>query len=61
MKKWYIRSPRDSQLVLALQRLEEEKVNNMEEKEQMITRDSKLDTIMKHQEEEKAQKPMEKE
>ena len=41
---------RHAQLALALQRLEEDEVQNMEEKEQMIMRDGKLATIMQQQE-----------
>ena len=44
-----------------LQRLEEEKVHNLEVKEQMIMRDVELATIMKQQEEDEAQKSMDKE
>ena len=44
-----------------MQQLEEYEVHNMEEKEQMITRDGKLATIMQQQEEDKAPKYMEKE
>ena len=56
--KWYISYPRDAQLALALQRLEEDEVQNLEEKEQMIVRDGKLATIMQQQEEDEAQKWM---
>ena len=59
-KKWYIRSPRNAQLALALQRLEEDEVQNLEEKEQIIMRDGKLTTIMQQQKEDKACKYMEK-
>ena len=49
-----------SQLALALQRLEEDKVQNLEKKEQMIMRDGEFATMMQHQEEDEAQKSMEK-
>ena len=39
-----------------LQRLEEDKVQNMKYKEYMIIRDGELAAIMQHKEEEKAQK-----
>ena len=58
--KWYISSPRDAQLALALQQLEKDEVQNLEAKEQMIMRDGELVTIMKQQEENEAQKLMEK-
>ena len=51
----------DAQRALALQLLEEGKVQNMEDKEQMIMRDGDLATIMKQQEKDGAQKLMEKE
>ena len=44
-----------------LQRLEEEEVQNLEEKEQMIMRDGEHANIMQHQEEDEAQKSMDKE
>ena len=44
-----------------MQRLEEDKVHNLEKKEQMIMRDGELATIMQHQEEDEAQKLTEKE
>ena len=40
----------DSQLALALQQLEEEKVQNLEEKEQMIMRYGNITTMMQQQE-----------
>ena len=43
---------RDTQLALALQRLEEDEVQNMEKKEQMIMRDGKFSTMIQQQEEE---------
>ena len=43
-----------------LQRLEEDEVHNLEEKEHMIMRDGKLATIMQQQEEDEAQKYMDK-
>ena len=49
-----------SQLALALQRLEEDKVQNLEKKEQMIMRDGEFATMMQHQEEDEAQKSTEK-
>ena len=52
---------RDAQLSLALHRLEEDEVHNMEEKEHMILRDEELATMMQQQEEDEAQKLMEKE
>ena len=56
-----INAPRDDKLALALQKIEEEEVHNLEEKQLMITRNGELVTIMKQQEEDKAQKSMEKE
>ena len=53
--------PRDDQLVLEMQRLEEDEVHNLENKEQMITRDGEFTTMMKQQEEDEAQKSTEKE
>ena len=47
-------------LALVLQILEEVKVHNLEEKEQMIMRYGKLATMIQQQEEEKAQKLMKK-
>ena len=44
-----------------MQQLQEEEVQNLEEKEQMITRNGKLATIIQQQEEEEAQNFMEKE
>ena len=44
-----------------LQQLEEDEGQNLEEKEQIIMRDGKIATIMQQQEEEDAQKSMEKE
>ena len=52
---------RYAQLALALQRIEEEEVQNLEKKEQMIIRDGEFATMMQHQEEDEAQKLMEKE
>ena len=42
---------RDAQLALALQRLEEDKVQNLEKKEQMIMRDGDFATMIQQQEE----------
>ena len=42
---------RDAQLALALQRLEEDKVQNLDKKEQMTLRDGTFATIMQQQEE----------
>ena len=50
----------DSQLALSLQKLEEDGVQNLEEKEQMIMRDDKHSTMMQKEEEDEAQKLMEK-
>ena len=50
----------DTHLALLLQLLEEENVQNFEEKEQMITRDGGISTMIQWQEEDKAQKSMEK-
>ena len=47
---------RDAQLAFVLQKLEEEKVQNLEEEEHIIMRDGKLATIMQHQEEDEVQK-----
>ena len=44
-----------------LQQLEEEEVQNLEEKEQMITRDGELATMMQQQEEDESQNMLEKE
>ena len=44
-----------------LQRLEEEKVHNLEEKEQMIMRDDELATITQQKEEDELKQSMEKE
>ena len=52
---------RDAQLALAMQQLEKGKVDNMENKEQVVMRDGYFSTMMQHQEEDKAQKSMEKE
>ena len=52
---------RDAQLALVLQILEEDKVKNMDKKEQMSMRDGKCSTMMQHQEEDEAHKSMEKE
>ena len=46
---------------LALQRLEEEEVQNLEKKEHMTMRDGEFATMIQHKEEEEAQKSMEKE
>ena len=43
--------PRDAQLALAMQQLEEDAVQNLEEKDQTIMRDGELATMMQHQEE----------
>ena len=51
----------DAQLALELQWLEEDEVENMENKENMIMRDGEFVTMMQQQEEDKAQKLMEKE
>ena len=51
---------RDAQLAFVPQRLEEDEVQNLEEKEHIIIRDGKLATMMKHQEEEEAQILMDK-
>ena len=42
---------RDDQIALALQQLEEDKVQNLEKKEHMTMRDGKFATIMQQQEE----------
>ena len=47
---------RDSQLALALHRLEEDEMQNMEKKEHMIIRDGKFATMMQQQDEEEAHK-----
>ena len=52
---------RDAQISLALQRLEEDEVHNMEDKEQMIFRDGELATMAQHQEEDEEQILTEKE
>ena len=41
---------RDAQLAFVLQQLEEDKVENMEDKEQMIMMDGYLDTMMQQKE-----------
>ena len=51
---------RYSHLALEMQWLEEEKVQNLEEMENMIMRDGNLSTVMQQKEEDEAQKPMEK-
>ena len=51
---------RDAQLDLELQWLEEDEVQNLEKKEQMIMRDGNFATTMQHQDEDEAQKLMEK-
>ena len=50
----------DAQLALALQWLEEEEVKNMKKKDNMIMRDGKFATMMQQQEEDEAQKLMDK-
>ena len=50
----------DPWLTLALQQLENDKVHNLKEKEQTIMRDGDLATMMQEQEEDEAQKLMEK-
>ena len=52
---------RDAQLALMLQRLEGDEVQNLENKEHTIIRGGDFATMMQHQEEDKAQKSMEKE
>ena len=52
---------RDDQFALALQWLEEDKVQKLEKKKKMIIRDGKFATMMQQQEEDEAQKLMEKE
>ena len=52
---------RDDQLALALQQLEEDEVQILEEKEKIIMRDGEFVTMMQHQEEYEAQKWMDKE
>ena len=47
---------RYSQLDLEMHQLEEDEVQNLEKKEQMIIRDGYLSTMMQQQEEEKVQK-----
>ena len=42
---------RDTHLALALQRLEEDEVQNMDKKEQMIMRDGYFSTMIQQQEE----------
>ena len=51
---------KDAQLALALQQLEDNEVHNLEKKEQMIMRDGKFTTMIQQQEEDEAQKLMEK-
>ena len=46
---------------MALQRLEEEEVQNLEKKEHIIMRDGEFSTMMQQQEEDEAQKLMDKE
>ena len=50
----------DAQLAFALQKLEEDEVQNLEKKEQMIMRDGEFVTMMQHQDEDEAQKLMDK-
>ena len=45
-EKLWIRYPKYYQLALDMQRIEEDKVQNLEEKEQMIMRDDKHSTMM---------------
>ena len=52
---------RDTKLALALQRLEEDEVQNLDKKEHMIMKYGKFATMIQHQEEDYAQKLMEKE
>ena len=52
---------RDAQLALALQKLEEEEVQNLEKKEQMIMRDGEFSTMMQQKEEDEAQNSTQKE
>ena len=52
---------RDAQLDLEIQWLEQEEVQNLENKENMIMRDGKFAIMMQQQEEDEAQKLMEKE
>ena len=52
---------RDAQIALTLQRLEEDNMQNMEKKEQMIMRDGEFSTMVQQQEEDEAQKSMDKE
>ena len=52
---------RNDHLALDLQRLEEDEVQKLENKEKMISRDGKFATIMQQQEEDEAQKSTEKE
>ena len=40
---------RDTQLAFVMQRLEEDEMHNLEEKEHMIMRDGELSTMMQHQ------------
>ena len=52
---------RDAQPALALQWLDEDEVQNLEKKEQMIMRDGEFTTMMQQQEVDEAQKSTEKE
>ena len=52
---------REALLALAMQQLQEDDVQNLEEKEHMITRNGKLATIMQQPDVDEAQKLMEKE
>ena len=45
---------RDTQLALALQQLEEDEVQNLEKKKQMIIRDGNFSIMMQQQEEDEA-------
>ena len=51
---------RDTNLALALQRLEEDEVHNLEKKELMIMRDGNFAIMMQHQDEDQAHKSMDK-
>ena len=52
---------RDDQISLELHWIEEDEVQNLEKKEHMIMTDGKFSAMMQQQEEDEAQKPMEKE
>ena len=51
---------RNTHIALTLQWLEDNEVQNLEKKDHMIMEDGELATMMKHQEEDKAHKLMEK-